>query len=1373
MRLRNREAIALVVVTMTAAFLVLGLSSQVTASPSAQEGDLGGAQQLDALYEVRVNAGGGVYTDTDGLGKVWVADRAWVEGSWGYVGGSAYTTTLTWDIVGTTDDKLYRTTRIFPQIPGSYRFDDVPTGTYEIELRFAELRDADRAGYRLFDVDIQGTKYLCRMDAIGAVGKYSTYDWTFVVTVTNAPLTITFIPQLGVYNLKEAFVSAMRVTQLAGYSRPPQAAYPRIGVGISPFNGNANDYDVAAMHLGWYASWQVLANPPRPNGIEFVQLIDTRGFISTTFDWANLDRAISNNPGSTYLIGNEIEAGFQGAHTPQEYARIFNTFNTHIKGLDPTAKTAIGGVVMVSAARLRWLSDMLTSYQTQFSTTIPADVFTIHEQILGGDEINSWPVGIPAPNSTDLQREYHSWMCGAGGGPNDLAQFKNDVTLFRQWMKTKGLQNMPLWISEYGVLGGDEYGCTQRVIGVFVQQTMGWLNTAVSTTIGLPGDENRLVQRWLWYSMNDQPRDPVKNQGFAGAYCDYSCRNYPGALTGVGRAYLAWVNSITPPGPTPTPTETATPTITPTPTATRTPLPPGSGVLSGTVQMQGRGAAPAPAWVAPLAVRLFLPGDDLPAYQFDTTTDASGSFVVPGATTPGVWASSYNVKVKNPQMLQVVSNGLPFSDTEATVQDFGLLKGGDANNDNRVSLTDLSILASTYGKALGDPGYDGRADFSADGRVSLTDLSIMSSNYGAAGIASTLSASAQLSGAGLDAAPAARFHVSPANTGVPIGQQFVIDVYLSVSGQLGAFDFALQYATAFLRADSVSCTSPFTSTLVVVPCGAAAGTAAYAASGLNPAFANPGTYRLMRIVFRAMAITPSTPLSFVLPLDAVCSPTAGDCGGAASTGGAVIVTNPPTPTRTPTICPGCPTPTPTPTPPPLNLGVNVGGPVYTDSAGQPWQADKAYVAGSWGYVGWVDRYATSNAIANTIDDTLYQTERYGLGQYVFDVSPGTYSVTLKFAEIYFGTNVGGRVMNVKANGQTVILGLDVMKEVGRYAALDRTFLVNVTDYQLLLEFAATSGGAKVNAIRVAFVGGGPATATPTATATGAATATPSATATPPVTPTATPTPRDPYEPNDSFDQARAIQPGNAYLAYVDSASDADYYSFPVTDPTSLITVALTDLPADYDLWLHGPDRALLASSSHGGLAEEYILNFAANGQTGTYYVRVLGFERAYDANTPYRLRVDVQTPATPTRTPTNTATATATPTVTRTATATSTRTPLDPFEPNNTFEQATALTPGAPLLAYIDTVADIDYYKLTVPAAGRQIAVSLTQLPADYDLYLTDAARALVAWSRYGGLANEYIFYTAPSAGTYYLWVVGYNKAYDPAQSYRLLAQVN
>ena len=90
----------------------------------------------------------------------------------------------------------------------------------------------------------------------------------------------------------------------------------------------------------------------------------------------------------------------------------------------------------------------------------------------------------------------------------------------------------------------------------------------------------------------------------------------------------------------------------------------------------------------------------------------------------------------------------------------------------------------------------------------------------------------------------------------------------------------------------------------------------------------------------------------------------------------------------------------------------------------------------------------------------------------------------------------------------------------------------------------------------------------------------------------------------------------------------------------------------------------------------------------------------------------------------------------------------------------------------MDSITDIDYFKITVPAVGKTIVASLTQLSADYDLYVANPGRNYVTWSRYGGTANEYIFYKAPEAGTYYLMVAGYNHAYDPANPYRLTVQI-
>ena len=58
---------------------------------------------------------------------------------------------------------------------------------------------------------------------------------------------------------------------------------------------------------------------------------------------------------------------------------------------------------------------------------------------------------------------------------------------------------------------------------------------------------------------------------------------------------------------------------------------------------------------------------------------------------------------------------------------------GDASDDDRVSGVDFSILATTYNKQTGQPGFDARADFNDDGRCSGVDFSLLATNYNRSG----------------------------------------------------------------------------------------------------------------------------------------------------------------------------------------------------------------------------------------------------------------------------------------------------------------------------------------------------------------------------------------------------------------------------------------------------------------------------------------------------------------------------------------------------------------------------------------------------------------------------------------------------------------
>lgn len=54
---------------------------------------------------------------------------------------------------------------------------------------------------------------------------------------------------------------------------------------------------------------------------------------------------------------------------------------------------------------------------------------------------------------------------------------------------------------------------------------------------------------------------------------------------------------------------------------------------------------------------------------------------------------------------------------------------GDINADGRVDLADMRILAASWNRAAGQPGFDPRADLNGDNRVNVFDLQILASHW--------------------------------------------------------------------------------------------------------------------------------------------------------------------------------------------------------------------------------------------------------------------------------------------------------------------------------------------------------------------------------------------------------------------------------------------------------------------------------------------------------------------------------------------------------------------------------------------------------------------------------------------------------------------
>lgn len=229
---------------------------------------------------------------------------------------------------------------------------------------------------------------------------------------------------------------------------------------------------------------------------------------------------------------------------------------------------------------------------------------------------------------------------------------------------------------------------------------------------------------------------------------------------------------------------------------------------------------------------------------------------------------------------------------------------------------------------------------------------------------------------------------------------------------------------------------------------------------------------------------------------------------------------------------------------------------------------------------------------------------------------------------------------------------------------------------------------------------------------------------------------DTYEPNNSTSAAYAISSGTTYNSYIYSSTDVDYYKIAPT-ASGTVSITLSNLPADYDLYLYNSAGTQVAYSYNSGTTSESISYSAA---AGTYYIKVVGYNGAYSTSTAYALK----------------------------ATFGGSSGSLDPYEPNDSMSTAYAITSGTTYKALIGSTTDSDVFKLTKSASGT-ISISLTTLPGDYDLYLYNSAGTLVASSENAGTTSESISYSA-AAGTYYIEVVGYNGAYSITSQYSLKA---
>ena len=156
-------------------------------------------------------------------------------------------------------------------------------------------------------------------------------------------------------------------------------------------------------------------------------------------------------------------------------------------------------------------------------------------------------------------------------------------------------------------------------------------------------------------------------------------------------------------------------------------VPNNNSVLVGHVNWQGRPAQPDALQQLPITLTLKSGATEVnyPAQA----TDANGNFTVALGTLPN---GTYTWRVKNPKYL-ANSGTVSLTGSPRTSVEMGLMRAGDANNDNLVNAADFIIVRLAFGTGIGDPNYDDRADFNGDQRITTTDFNLLRNNFGVGG----------------------------------------------------------------------------------------------------------------------------------------------------------------------------------------------------------------------------------------------------------------------------------------------------------------------------------------------------------------------------------------------------------------------------------------------------------------------------------------------------------------------------------------------------------------------------------------------------------------------------------------------------------------
>ncbi|KYP15621.1 sialate O-acetylesterase [Flavihumibacter sp. CACIAM 22H1] len=268
---------------------------------------------------------------------------------------------------------------------------------------------------------------------------------------------------------------------------------------------------------------------------------------------------------------------------------------------------------------------------------------------------------------------------------------------------------------------------------------------------------------------------------------------------------------------------------------------------------------------------------------------------------------------------------------------------------------------------------------------------------------------------------------------------------------------------------------------------------------------------------------------------------------------------------------------------------------------------------------------------------------------------------------------------------------------------------------------------------------------------------------------------DSYEPNNSISAGKTLPHNTSIQASIGSASDEDWFNIRIWS-FRYFRVRMSNLPADYDMYLYSTTGELIRSVTNTGTGEEAII-YNDGLADANYRLKVVGKNGATDPSRCYSLLLEAfSSPlANPTPPPTTT-TGTTDPTPVSdpgTIQLPDPTTPACPdiYEPNNDINAAKTLAHNTNQSASIANSSDEDWFSFRT-WNFPYFKLSVWNLAADYDLYLYDVNGVELARSANSGTTAEVINYNDGPANTNYrIKVISKSGEVVPSVCYQIRAE--